>query len=79
MPIKIPDNLPARKQLEGENIFIIDELPLMLKQLNHESALTLLEMFKIRQALDAAKRTHKEVKSYMQRLNGKKTQYIMED
>ncbi len=64
---------------EGENIFLINELPLMIKQLNHESALTLLEMFKIRQALDAAKRTHKEVKTYMQRLNGKKTQYIMED
>ena len=64
---------------EGENIFLIDELPMMLKQLNHESALTMFEMFKIKQALDAAKRTHKEVKNYMQRLNGTKTQYIIED
>ena len=64
---------------EGENVFCIEELPVMLRQLNHESALTLIEMFKIRQALDSQKRTHSEVKSYMQRLNGKKTQYIMED
>lgn len=64
---------------EVENVFRIDELPVMLRQLNHESALTLLEMFKLRQALDANKRTSAEVKAYMRRLNGKKTQYIIED
>lgn len=64
---------------EGENIFVVEELPLMLRQLNHESALTLIEMFKIRQALDASKRTHSEVKTYMKRLHGKKTEFIMED
>ena len=64
---------------EGENVFVVEELPLMLRQLNHESALTLIEMFKIRQALDASKRTHSEVKTYMKRLHGKKTEFIMED
>ncbi len=64
---------------EAENVFRIDELAIMLRQLNHESALTLLEMFKIKQVFDASKRTHSEVKAYMQKLNGKKTQYIVED
>lgn len=63
---------------ETENVFLIDEIAMMLKQMNHESALTMFELFNVMQILNSSKRTASEVKAYMKKLNGTKTEYIVE-
>lgn len=63
---------------ETDNVFSIDEIAMVLKQMNHENALTMFEMFNAVQILNSSKRTAAEVKAYMKKLNGEKTEYIVE-
>ncbi len=63
---------------ENENVFSINEIALVLKQMNHENALTMFEMFNAVQILNSSKRTAVEVKAYMKKLHGTKTEYIVE-
>ena len=41
----------------------------MIKQMNHENALTIMEMFTVQKILDTYKRRSSEVKEYMDKLN----------
>ena len=54
---------------DRNNVFVLSEFTQMIKQMNHENALTIMEMFTVQKILDTYKRRSSEVKEYMDKLN----------
>lgn len=61
--------------VENGNVLLLDDFIPMIKQMNFENALTLFEMFNVRQVLDSAKRRSSEVKAYMNKLNAQTARF----
>lgn len=55
---------------EKDNVFVLNDFTQMIKQLNYENALSVMEMFTIRKLLDTYKRRASEVKEYTKKLQG---------
>ncbi len=60
---------------ENGNVLTLEDFIPMLKQMNFENALTLAEMFAVRQVIDSAKRKSTEVKAYMNKLNSQSARF----
>ena len=53
---------------DRNNVFVLNEFTQMIKQMNHENALTIMEMFTVQKIIDTYKRRSSEVKEHMERL-----------